>query len=108
MRETLETILWLLALCAVTALMVFIIDTVLRIINRKRTRTINELRIRIKELNADRHILQLKNAGLYAENVTLRGLNAGQEYEITELKKTVEDLQNGRPALHVRGKRVGA
>lgn len=104
MRETLETILWLLALCAVTALVVFVIDTVIRITNRKRKHTIDDLRVRLKKERADKSIAQLHAAGLYAENITLRALNAGKDQEIAELKKIVKELQNGKPALHVRGK----
>lgn len=115
MREALIYLLWLLGIGAVTAITLFIINTIIRMVHCARLRTIKNLRIELKQAKADKNITMIRYAGVLAELQTVRGLNVGLEGEnaflhktINEQKKTISDLQHGKKALNVRGKAVGA
>ena len=87
-------------------LIVLIVRLVFDIRERIKQKDLDDLRLKCKELKADKDAAIIKAANLTAENIVLRGLNAGLAAENKELHGANADLMNGKTVTFIRGKRI--
>lgn len=87
-------------------LIVLIVRIVFDICERIKQKDLDDLRLKCKELKADKDAAIIKAANLTAENIVLRGLNAGLAAENRELHGANADLMEGKTVTFIRGKRI--
>lgn len=87
-------------------LIVLLVRLVFDIRERIKQKDLDDLRLKCKELKADKDAAIIKAANLMAENIVLRGLNAGLEAENKELHGATSDLMNGKTVVFFRGRRL--
>ena len=87
-------------------LVVLLVRLVFDIRERIKQKDLDDLRLKCKELKADKDAAIIKAANLTAENIVLRGLNAGLAAENRELHGVNSDLMDGKTVTFIRGKRI--
>ncbi len=87
-------------------LIVLLVRLVFDIRERIKQKDLDDLRLKCKELKADKDAAIIKVANLTAENIVLRGLNAGLAAENRELHGVNSDLMDGKTVTFIRGKRI--
>ena len=87
-------------------LIVLLVRLVFDIRERIKQKDLDDLRMQCKELKAERDAAIIKAANLTAENIVLRGLNAGLAAENKELHGANADLMEGKTVTFIRGKRI--
>lgn len=87
-------------------LVVLLVRFVFDIRERIKQKDLDDLRLKCKELKADKDAAIIKAANLMSENIVLRGLNAGLAAENRELHGANADLMDGKTVTFIRGKRI--
>lgn len=93
-------------------LSVLLIDLLVRLVfdirERIKQKDLDDLRLKCKEMKAEKDAAIIKAANLTAENIVLRGINAGLTAENRELHDVNSDLMDGKTVTFIRGKRIEA
>lgn len=91
-------------------LSVLLIDLLVRLVfdirERIKQKDLDDLRLKCKEMKAEKDAAIIKAANLTAENIVLRGINAGLTAENRELHDANSDLMDGKTVTFIRGKRI--
>ena len=87
-------------------LIVLLVRLVFDIRERIKQKDLDDLRLKCKEMKADKDAAIIKAANLMSENIVLRGLNAGLAAENKELHGANADLMDGKTVTFIRGKRI--
>lgn len=87
-------------------LIVLLVRLVFDIRERIKQKDLDDLRLKCKEMKAEKDAAIIKAANLTTENIVLRGLNAGLAAENKELHGVNSDLMEGKTVTFIRGKRI--